>query len=360
MVLMALDHARWFFSNADYSPTNLNQASSILFLTRWVTHFCAPTFIFLSGSAAFFYGHDSRQHLDRKKLSQFLITRGLWLILLELTVISFAWKYSIIHPDFGVIWAIGLSMVVFSIMLWLPFKALATLALVIIFGHNLFDPGNSLDFLISNIKDHPLWIIIYGNTHLIILEKKIGFVSYTLIPWVGVLALGYMAAPLIAEPFRKRKALLRYGLVAIATFILIRGFNLYGDPSSWKDLGQGPWRNFLAILNTNKYPPSLSFLLMILGPMSVFLCYCDRINIFLKNIFLIFGRVPLFFYIIHIFFIHGLYDLTVNLLSLPSHWGVGLGGVYLVWIITLIILYWPSRWFMMLKKRHKKWWLRYL
>lgn len=369
MILMAIDHVRVYSGVPAGGPT------PGVFFTRWVTHFCAPAFIFLAGTSAFFYG---RRHTN---LSQFLLTRGLWLIVLEFTVLRLAWTFNLDFRHYemaGVIWVIGICMVLMAGLVKLPLKALAAFGLIVIAGHNLVD--SRLLSWTEHLNEHAasgLWKLLYvgfyagpvqlGSLHL--------FVLYSIIPWIGVMAAGYAFGKILTfEPARRRKLCLLIGFSAIGLFVLLRGFNLYGDPFPWQ---HGRMPAPLAFLNTTKYPASLCFLLMTLGPAIASIPLLESASGAASRFVNVFGRVPFFYYVLHIPLIHALALLVsklrfgyVNPWLFTNHpmgnprppagytWDLWL--LYLVWAIALALLYLPCRRFAELKARRTEWWLHYL
>jgi uncharacterized membrane protein len=372
MVIMALDHARDFFSNARFDPTDLAHTTPAYFLTRWVTHFCAPVFIFLAGAGA--YLHGSRR-TARPRLPGFLLTRGLWLVFLEVTLIHFLWSFSL--PLHGimcqVMWAIGWSMVVLSVLTLLPTSAVTAIGIAIVAFHNTWDgiepaEWGSLGWLWEVLHAGTRWSP--GPDHFRL------FVMYPLLPWVGVMACGYgFGALLTCEPAVRRRQLLGLGLALTVLFVVLRAINRYGDPRPWSVQERGPLFTAFSFLNCHKYPPSLLFLLMTLGPAIFLLGLMDRPprRGGRGDVLATFGRVPLFYYVLHIALIHGA-AVAVNVarygragLSFP--WGrfpppeaspYDLLVVYLAWLAAVVLLYFPCRWFAGVKKRRHDWWLSYL
>ncbi|MGK2864955.1 MAG: DUF1624 domain-containing protein [Chitinophagaceae bacterium] len=376
MVIMALDHVRDYFhaGNFLYNPDDMANTNAPVFFTRWITHFCAPVFVFLAGTSAFLIG----ERRLKRELSLFLLKRGLWLMLLELTVISFAWNFD---PNFfffrlQVIWVLGLGMVIMSILIYLPLKIILVTGLLILFGHNLLDnihaTGNSWrDILWGELHERKRFII---GGHLI-------STGYPIIPWLGIMMLGYSFGALYKKgmnPALRKKVLLVIGFTAIALFLLIRGINNYGDMKPW-EVQHSFILSVCSFLNVTKYPPSLLYTLMTLGPALLLLLLFEKPLNRLENMLLRIGRVPLFFYIIHLFFIHLLAIGAVVLSGRPwtdmifvtnmnpkdSPWlagyGFSLGATYLVWIIVVLLLYPLCKWYDQYKTRHKeKWWLSYL
>ena len=364
MILMAIDHVRVYSGLPAGGPT------PGIFFTRWVTHFCAPAFVFLAGTSAFLYG---RRH---EGLSRFLLTRGAWLVVLELTVLRLAWTFNLDFAGYemaGVIWCIGWCMILMAALVRLPLAAVGTIGLVIIGAHNLLplQPGGSAG---------ALWKILYVSFW----SGPIRFgehgpnliVLYSIVPWIGVMAAGYAFGALLQlEPARQGRLCLRIGLGATALFLLLRGFNLYGDPRPWSGTGEMP--GWLAFLNTSKYPASLQFLLMTLGPTIALMPLLERARGAVADFVTLFGRVPFFYYVLHIPLIHAL-ALLVSRIRLgsvswwlftnhpmgnpppPEGYTWSLPLLYLVFAVAIAILYLPCRWFAGLKARRSEWWLRYL
>jgi uncharacterized membrane protein len=340
MVLMALDHTRDFFSNAGVEPTDLAHSWPALFLTRWVTHFCAPVFVLLAGAGAYL------SHRPRRDLQLFLVTRGLWLVLLEVTVVTFAWSFD---PRFHfvalqVIWAIGWCMVGLAALVELPAAAVGAIGLVVIAAHNLTD----------GLAAGWPWAILHRAQ---VFEPFSGHrvrVAYPLLPWLGVIAAGYGLGAILDRPDRRR-LLLAVGAALTLAFVLLRALGGYGDPHHFDT------RFVLDFLNCTKYPPSLEYLLMTLGPALLVLAALDGRS---GGPIAIFGRVPLFYYVLHLYLIHAS-RMAVYLIqkwagSEPSH-GWGLPVVYAVWIAIVVALYFPCRWYAGFKARRRDLaWLSYL
>ena len=342
MVVMAIDHVRDYFSNAQFDPTDLSQTTAAYFLTRFVTHFCAPVFVFLAGTGAFLGGTRGK---TTKELSLFLLTRGLWLVLLELTVMRLAWSfdYDVHMLRAIVIWAIGWSMVVLAALVFLPRAAVLLFGLTLIAGHNLFD----------GVQGGALWKILHVQT---MVEYAPGwriFVFYPLVPWIGVMAAGYAFGAYAAGNRRRIRAI---GLVCCALFVLVRLVNRYGDPSPWESQPSALFTLF-SFVNCTKYPPSLDYLLMTLGPALVLLSYLPDSARGIAKPLVVFGRVPLFYYVLHIFLIHALASACGSGRGAGS---VGLPGVYAIWGGVVALLYWPCLKWMELKRRNKSAWLSYL
>ncbi len=355
MVVMALDHCRDFLTHLNYDPTDLSKASSFLFLTRFVTHFCAATFVFLAGTSAYL---SISRGKTKNEAAKFLLSRGLWLVFLELTIIRFGWIMDLdYHFIFlQVIWAIGVSMVILAALIYLPLPAIAAVGFILVFGHDLFDNLSTKTFSVAG-KDvwdilHVGGIVNFGNINMLFF--------YPLIPWIGVMALGYCFGTLFKmDESKRRKLLITFGIGAIALFIAIRSFNFYGDPSNWTN--QYSWyRDVLSFIDVSKYPPSLDYLLITLGPVMLMLAALENVHNRLTSIFLVYGRVPLFYYILHLYLARLLSFLTFVVMGKKHGYSFPLGTVYIVWLLVVFILYFPCRWFMKYKQTHKQWWLSYL
>ena len=366
MVVMALDHTRDFFSNFTHNPTDLEYTTTAMFFTRWITHYCAPVFIFLAGTSAYL---SLSKKKDKNSAALFLLKRGIWLIILELTIVRFGWMFNLdyAHVVMQVIWAIGWSMVFLAGLIYLPFYAILSIGLLMIFGHNALD-GIQAETMGSggflwNVLHNPDIVKSGGNNY---------YVFYSLVPWIGVMATGYCFGKLLQQPNRD-KLLYITGTSAIVLFIVLRSTNLYGDPYPWTV--QDSWdKTLLSFLNCNKYPPSLLYLCMTLGPAIFLMPLLDKMNNAVGRFFKVFGTVPMFYYILHIYLIHGMALALGMMLGLPANyftdsgmmftgrpgWGYDLPGVYLAWAIAVLLLYFPSRWFMKVKQQHKKWWLSYI
>lgn len=367
MVLMTLDHVRVFFSNARFDPLDLTQTNVPLFLTRWITHLCATSFIFLAGISAYL---SLQRGKTKQEVSSFLFTRGLWLVFLELTVVRFGWTFNMNYSATfaGVLWAIGFAMIVLAGLVYLPTRAIAAIGIAMIVGHNLFDRIQA-----DRLGEWGwLWAILHEPKRLEILPGMRFFTAYPLIPWIGVMAAGYAFGTVFNLPQSRRRQLLRrFGFGLILLFIILRSINIYGDPNLWAVQSSLPF-TLLSFINCHKYPPSLLFLLMTIGPAILLLDLFEKpkISRFLKPLVL-FGQVPLFFYIMHIPLIHllaillaiptyGLEAFAISLFKIPPDYGYSLAMVYDFWIIVVLILYPLCNWFAEYKAKHKFWWLSYL
>jgi uncharacterized membrane protein len=374
MLIMAIDHVRDFFHYGHPEPNDLAITTPILFFTRWITHFCAPTFVFLSGISAYLAG----TRRTKSQLSAFLIKRGLWLIIIELVLITFAIR---LDPGFHililqVIWAIGGSMILLGILVWLPLPLIGIIGAIIFFGHNLFDlekvsavndtlPGK----LMLSGRRGDYWPL--GPNHSLA-------IAYSLLPWTGVMLIGYVFGSLYQKSVvavKRRKILLYSGLSLFALFLVFRYFNIYGDPSPWS-VQKSTTLSVISFFNVTKYPCSLLYLCMTLGVAMVILSVTEKVSNKFTEILIIYGNVPFFFYICHwyliklinitIFFISGYTSNQIanshhtGKLFQPDDFGFNLWGVYIVWLCVITALYLPCRWYFNYKRTHHQWWLSYL
>ena len=362
MIFMALDHTRDFFSKLRFPPEDLARSTPFLFFTRWITHFCAPSFFLLAGIGASLILDRGR---SKKNLSWFLFTRGLWLIFLELTILQWTWNFSYGPPLYLlVIWALGLSMVVLSALVFLPEKVIAAIALVTIFGHNALDGIQPATF--GSLA--PLWNVL----HVPGFPWPDFLIGYPLVPWFAVMALGFALGRVYRwEAPARRRFLIQIGVAAVIGFIVLRGFNLYGNPSPWTAQPTAAM-TVAAFLNTLKYPPSLHYLLMTLGPALIALAMFEHVRGKFADVIGVYGRVPFFYYILHLVVIHllayalAMYQggegafLGLDISRYPDWYGVNLFGVYVAWVIVLALLYVPCKWFARMKAERKDRWLSYL
>ncbi len=387
MVIMALDHVRDFFYNADVSgggasvamdPTNLATTTPVLFFTRWITHYCAPIFIFLAGTSVFLMSRKK----TKAELSAFLIKRGFWLVFVEMIIITFGWTY---NPLFSlvilqVIWAIGISMVFLGLLIRLPFWLVFALGLIIVFGHNLLNDPE----LTSKLKGKFLPDLLYYS-EFSIYPKDMSLshhiiIVYAFVPWLGVMMLGYCFGKLYQQTIDRawrKKMLLSMGTILVLLFIFIRMMKGYGDPVPMSEQPRGSLFTFLSFLNVNKYPPSLAFLCMTLGPAMIVLALIENIQNKVTDFFRVYGRVPMFYYIIHFYIIHTVAivvffaqgfsasDIVTQgnpFLFKPPGFGFGLPGVYAVWLFVFLVLYPLCKKYDRYKTKYsaEKWWLSYL
>ncbi len=375
MIIMALDHTRDFLHSAaqSFSAEDLTRTTAAIFFVRWITHFCAPVFMFTAGLGAFLW---AQRHPGPGELSRFLSTRGLWLVILELTVVRFAlyFNFDYSFTIVTVLWGLGCCMIGLAALVYLPRRALAVVSCGLIILHNLADSVPASLFG----KASWVWILLH-QPGLIKLESFAIIPTYPLIPWVGVMAAGYCLGPVFLwEPERRQHFLLKLGLGLTVGFVIIRAVNIYGDPIRWA-VQSSALMTVCSFLKCLKYPPSLDFLLMTLGPAIVSLSLLDRVRLSKTNPLLIFGRVPLFYFLVHFFLIHclavllafmrygdtGLHMTTLPSMTMsgnkfPADYGLSLWGVYVAWIAVVAIMYPVSRWFADLKQRRSDWWLSYL
>ena len=375
MVVMALDHVRDFFTGAKFDPTDLTQTNAAYFLTRWITHFCAPVFVFLAGTSAYL---SSTRGKTKSQLSVFLLTRGLWLVVLELTVVHFGWSFnwSLHYSGGAVIWALGWSMCALAGLIYLPVWAVTAFGIIMIAFHNLLDGIGTQAFADLGW----LWQILHHGGAIQLLPGYQFTAAYPLIPWIGVMAAGYgFGTLLLREEGSRRKWFLGLGTGLMVSFVLLRATNLYGDAQLWSSQKQGVFTLF-SFLNCTKYPPSLLYLLMTLGPAIALLALIDRGVGVIGRPFILFGRVPLFYYLIHLPLLHGAAVLfayvrhgraqwlfenpwvvdSLQILDKPSDYGYGLPVVYAVWLMIVLILFPACRWFAGVKQRSRAAWLSYL
>jgi uncharacterized membrane protein len=388
MIIMALDHTREYFHSGamSFQPEDLARTTAILFFTRWITHICAPVFMFTAGIGTFFWlrGNPTR---TTGQLSVFLWTRGLWLVVLELTVLRFAMNFSLTKGAvlLSILWALGWSMVALGFLVHVPVRWLAILSIGWIALHNLADPINAAQFgshaWIWNLLHQPGAFQLGGMQFL---------VAYPLVPWIFVMSAGFCFGRLIApdsskprskdpslDAARRRRWTFRIGLGLTLAFLVIRAVNIYGDPRPWS--AEDPDMMLLSFLRCTKYPPSLDFLLMTLGPALMLLGWFDRLSFKKINPLIVFGRVPLFYFLVHFSVIHLLtiafalirYGHAGFLLNpmpsvggsmdqYPPDFGYPLWVVYAVWIGVVSMLYPLCLWFARLKERRSDWWLSYL
>ncbi len=362
MIVMALDHTRDYFHSAAllFAPEDLTRTSAAIFFTRWVTHFCAPVFMLTAGLGAFFWRTAGR---TTSQLSRFLVTRGLWLVLLELTVLRLAYNFGLFGQPvlLTILWALGWSMVALAALVHLPIRVLAAVSLAVVALHNLADPFR---------PDLWLWKVLH-QSGLIQAQGVTVIVGYPLIPWIAVMALGFCAGTVMTqEAPSRRRWLVRVGLAATVAFVVLRALNVYGDPQPWTKPG------LLSFLRVVKYPPSLDFLLMTLGPALLVLAWLDTRRFAPESPLLVFGRVPLFYFLLHLYLIHALtavlallryghagfaFGSAPSMDSYPTGYGYSLPTVYLIWLAVVALCYPPCRWFAGVKQRRRDlWWLTYL
>ena len=374
MIIMALDHTRDFvhFDAFIHDPLDLKSTGPILFFTRWITHFCAPVFVFLAGISVFL--QEARK--SKGELSAFLWKRGLWLVFVEVVIITYAWTFDSGFSVFvlGVIWAIGISMIGMSMLIRLPWKLVFLIGILLVFGHNV------LDYFPSTHKGLFWDFFRNGNFafHTLTPGHQMAFI-YPILPWLGVMSLGYCLGAIYKQgydPIKRRKLLSRLGWSTLVFFVLLRGTNLYGNPFLWS-VQMDPIFTVMSFLNLHKYPPSLLYLCMTIGPALLFLAYFENLNNKWSKIVSVYGRVPFFYYVLHFYILHliaififmlnghNLNEETSLIFGIPFKFviageGLTLRYVYLIWILMVLALYPLCKWFSDLKQRKNYWWLSYL
>ncbi|HYT72701.1 MAG TPA: heparan-alpha-glucosaminide N-acetyltransferase domain-containing protein [Gemmatimonadales bacterium] len=366
MVLMALDHVRDYVTNIRVQPENLAQASAALFATRWVTHFCAPAFALLAGVGIGLAMHRGK---PAGEISRFLVVRGIWLVILDLVITAAGWQFGFrLIPAFAlVLWALGLSMLLMAALIHLPRSVVAAGSLLMIATHNVLDSVRPDAWGALA----PLWHVLHVPGFAI--PGKL-FIAYPLIPWAAVMALGWVLADVYRWEAGKRRAfLIRVGVAATVLFIVVRAINTYGDPVAWSEQRSAAL-TVASFLNTRKYPPSLDFLLMTLGPALVALALVEGARHRVARWLSVYGQVPLFYYVVHICLAHVL-AIALALVqggelrripvvhdpgSIPEWHGVPLPGVYVAWLLVVVAMYPLCRWFARLKRARRAWWLSYL
>jgi len=375
MIVMALDHVRdyLFFGSFYFDPLNLDKTTGAIFFTRWITHFCAPIFLLLTGTSAYLVG----QRKTKKELSGFLLKRGIWLILLEMIVTNFGWNFNITFPMvfFITLWALGLGMILLAGLIYLPPKWILAISVIMIAGHNLLDgfhvQGNTLPAF--------GWALIHDQRFFTWHGEQL-LVGYPLIPFIAITPLGYCLGQLYKSSFdaeKRKKILLRLGASALVLFVVLRYSNLYGDPVKWSQQ-KNAFFTFLSFININKYPPSLLYVLVTIGAACLFLAFTERLRNGVVKVVSVYGRVPMFYYLIHIYVIHLIaifasaftpgQDWHIWLLKQPvwfttdlKGYGFSLPVAYLVWIAVVVALYPLCKRYDAYKQGHKeKWWLSYL
>jgi uncharacterized membrane protein len=376
IVIMAIDHVRdYFMVGGEVDPMANPDIGAALFFTRWITHFCAPVFVFLAGTSAGLM----TARKSPSALGAFLFKRGVWLIAVEWFVVSTAWSFApwgiaevggLVVVPMQVIWAIGASMVVLAGAQFLGQRTCLVVGGAILFGHNLLDgswPATGGLFDTAS----PAWVALHAQTGVVLGPFHLALV-YPVLPWIGVMLTGFGTAPVFqATPERRDRRLLAWGVTAIVAFVVLRGAGVYGDPNAWQ-IQDGAVSTLIDFINVTKYPPSLLFLLMTLGPAAVLCAWGDPVPDAVKQPFIVFGRVPFAFYVAHLYLIHAIavafgvmagFDarqfLTFSFFF-PKGYGVGLPGVYLAWLLVIVALYPFCKWVAAVKARRQDWWLSYL
>ena len=382
MVIMALDHVRDFLYKVDLAkagdaatgPTDLATTYPALFFTRWITHFCAPIFVFLAGTSIYLMC----QRKTKKEISSFLIKRGLWLVFVEVIIITFGWTFNPFYNLFilQVIWAIGISMILLGLLVHLPYKIIFAIGIIIVAGHNILD----IPSVSAGLKGTMLGDLLYFSQFAVynITANHFFIIVYSFLPWTGVMLLGFCFGKLYkngADELWRRKILLRLGGGIVIFFVLLRLSNFYGDPITWSSQPRGTVYTILSFFNLNKYPPSLLYLCMTIGPGILFLALMEKVKNKFTAVMNIYGRVPMLYYILHFYLIHiivvivfyaqgfGAKDIVnpkVPFLFKPDTIGFGLLGVYAVWATVVLLLYPICKKYNQYKSTHSKWWLSYL
>lgn len=372
IILMAIDHIRDMWALEAFTPEDMSQTSVGYFFTRWITHFCAPVFVFLAGTSIYLYLQKVK---DKKVVSLFLLKRGIWLIIVEVIIINWAWSWKLFFTNWGfflqVIWAIGISMIAMALLIRLSNKMLLFLSIAIIAGHNLLnfispDMLGSFDWFWKIFHDAG-WIGLVSDNSFGI------FIVYPALPWIGVMAAGFVFGQVMTWDVKRRiKFLWQLGLGCILLFIALRYSNVYGDTGVWQTQKDGLF-TFMDFLNTQKYPPSLLFLLMTLGPSFLLLIVFEKWGNKLFDALRIFGRVPFFFYILHFPVIHFSSMLFYRITegewfdlantgpnNWPEYYQPSLLRLYTVWIVIVVFFYFLCRWYNNYKSRKNYWWLKYI
>ena len=376
MIIMALDHTRDFFHKDSWTddPMNLATTTPILYFTRWITHLCAPIFVFLAGSGAYFQS----LRKNKKQLSVFLLKRGLWLIFIELVVMDLAFSFDIHYHLFTLqtIWSIAISMILLGVMIWLPYQAIFATGLLIVLGHN------ALDFYEKTLRAAPPWwySLLHVPGQYSLWDGHQLFIFYPFLPWAGLMMLGYCFGKLFLkfEGAARKKMLLWLGIGVIAFFIILRATNEYGDPGHWSTQKNGLY-TFLSFMRVQKYPPSLLYMCATVGIGILFLAFAGNVKNGLTRFITVYGRVPFLYYVLHFFLIHTIsaicylsrgHSFADGLKSqqggfLPKFIAPGEGysllAVYIIWICIVVTFYPVCKWFSEYKRAHReKWWLSYL
>lgn len=376
IVIMAIDHVRDFFlAGTAQDPMTDPNVPPAVFLTRWITHFCAPVFVLLAGTSAGLMA----ARKTPAELGRFLLARGLWLLAIEWFVMSTLLTFAPGGlPQVGgltlvalqVLWSIGASMIVLGGVQFLGRNVCLAVGLAIVLGHNALDAW----WPVHSMEDGgvPLWVGLHSQMNFTA-GPFVFLVAYPLLPWIGVMLLGFGIARVFELPAGERDALLgRAGLAMVAAFVVLRALDVYGDPNPWTAQPAGAIATAIDFLNVTKYPPSLAFLLMTLGPAAILCAHADRIRGVVRGVLLTFGRVPFAFYLAHFALIHALsiaygtlqgfeprQFLTIFLFYPPGY-GTSLAGVYAVWALVIALLYPFCRWMAGVKARRRDWWLSYL
>ena len=375
MLIMAVDHVREYFHLGAITndPTNLASTTPLLFFTRWITHFCAPTFVFLSGLSAYI----AATRRTKSELSSFLLKRGLWLVFVEIAIMTLALSLNPLYNTLvlQVIWVIGLSMILLSVLVRLPLRVIGAIGVVIIIGHDILNgvelaPNTAGDVLMKLFFTARGTVILLDKTHIIL-------ALYAVVPWTGIMLLGYSLGNLYQaqySPQIRKKVLIYASLNLLIVFIGLRLANSYGDPAPWS-VQKNSLFTFMSFMNVSKYPPSLLYTCLTLSAALLVLAFTEKTTGKLADFFKVYGSVPFFYYVLHfyliraitivVFFLQGyktsqIADPKSPFLFTPPGFGLSIGYVYLLWLAIILLLYYPCKWFSNYKKTHKQWWLSYL
>lgn len=363
MIIMAVDHTREFFGAFPFRPEDLSQTSALLFLTRLITHLCAPAFILLAGISIYL-----RNQRDPSSTPAFVWKRGVWLVILEIAIMSLIITHGYSIFILGILWTIGLGMIITSVLIRVPHRFLLVLAILIITCHHLLP-------IVETENTGEILLALFYHTPFVIPVQPLLIVAYTILPWLGVMLLGYCIGPWFQLTEAKRKRNLQIsGAALLLVFTILRFTNLYGDLVPWSVQDRGALYTFLSFLNVTKYPASLLFICLTIGVTFLLLSLVENARGWWTNVALTFGQVPLFFYILHFallsaasalwstFFLGGYVNFAIaNPTDWPVDYSPAILRVYVIWIIVLIITYFPARWFASYKRKHgRKRWLSYL
>jgi uncharacterized membrane protein len=373
MIIMALDHVRdlMHVDSIAQSPTDLSTTTPILFFTRWITHLCAPTFVFLAGTSVYLSLKSKNNFVEKR---QHLIKRGFSLLLLEFTVVNFGLFFDIgFHTLlFEVIATIGFGFIILGFLLKISAKQLGIVGLLIIFCHNLFPLIPFAEGSVFKAVVTPF----FNPTVIPIFAGKVFFMAYPVIPWFGIMLVGFASGQFfMKEQLERKKLFVKIGFGALALFGVIRFINTYGDPAVWSTQKNAVF-TFLSFMNVTKYPPSLLFCLVTLGIAFLLIAFADQFNNGIKKVTTVYGKVPLFYFVVHFYVIHALtlimlllqgfnwsqFEFATGTFGRPKNVesGISLWGIYLVWIGVVVLLYKPCVWFGEYKSKNSHWWLKYI
>lgn len=372
IILMVLDHTRDYFHDQAFifDPTDISQTTPILFFTRFITHYCAPVFVFLAGTSAYIYG----LKVGTKELSKWLLKRGIWLVIAELSILKLAWTFQLDYTNIilQVIWVIGVSMIFLAAFIHLSPKLCISICVLAIAGHNL------LDSLTFDNHFNSFWVLLHQGGVISTTDSNI-FIAYPMIPWIFVMPLGYHLGKLYrpeVDHLTRHSIILTIGIIATGLFFIIRTTNIYGDSIMWIE-SDDVWKMIMSYFNLSKYPPSLLYLLITLGPALILLSFAEKWKGYFFDTFVTIGRVPMFYYIIHIYVIHFLaliaavltgyhasdmiISVWINESAKLNGYGFNLYFVYIIWILMVVCLYPLTNWYHRYKSNHREyWWLNYL